>query len=145
VAERGGATRVQELAGGAGYVEQERTGGREIVWELAGDGVGSIVCSEGLFIGQEAGGGDGQKVAGAGGGGGLATCNCNAGRGGLGSVLAGFGLGIGALWVGVGETTPVGIVQRAEGKRGGSGCVLPLLLHVSWPGSGQGRLGSTTR
>jgi hypothetical protein len=58
-------------------------------------------------------------------------------------VLAGLGRGDGALWVGVGEATPVGDLQRAEGKRGGSGRVLPLLLHVSWPGSGQGRLGST--
>jgi hypothetical protein len=55
-AERGGATRVQELAGGAGYVERERTGGREVVWELAGDGVSSLVCSEGLFIGQKGAG-----------------------------------------------------------------------------------------
>jgi hypothetical protein len=56
-------------------------------------------------------------------------------------VLAGLGRGDGALWVGVGETTPVGNVQRAEWKRGGSGRVLPLLLHVSRLGSGQGRLG----
>jgi hypothetical protein len=83
-AERGGATRVQELAGGASYDERERTGGREVVWEVARDGVGSMACSEGVFIGQETGGGDGQKVAGAGG---LATCNGNAGRGGLGSML----------------------------------------------------------
>jgi hypothetical protein len=52
VAERGGATRVQELAGGAGYDERERTEGREVVWEVAGDGVGSMVCSEGGFIGR---------------------------------------------------------------------------------------------
>jgi hypothetical protein len=45
-----------------------------------------MACSEGVFIGQEAGGRDGQKVAGAGG---LATYNGNAERGGLGSVLAG--------------------------------------------------------
>jgi hypothetical protein len=48
-AERGGATRVQELAGGAGYDERERTKGREVVWEVARDGVGSMVCSEGGF------------------------------------------------------------------------------------------------
>jgi hypothetical protein len=71
----------------------------------------------------------------------LATCNGNTGCGGLGGVLAGCCLGVGALWAGVGEITPVGIVQRAEGKRGGSGRVLPLFLHVSRPGSGQGRLG----
>jgi hypothetical protein len=54
-------------------------------------------------------------------------CIGDAGRGGLGRVLAGFGLGIGALWAGVGEITPVGIVQRAEGKRGGSGRFPPCL------------------
>jgi hypothetical protein len=79
-----------------------------------------------------------QKVDGAGG---LAMCIGDAGRGGLGSMLAGFGLGVGALWAGIGEITPVGIVQRAEGKRGGSGRVLPLSLHVSRPGSGQRMLG----
>jgi hypothetical protein len=68
------------------------------------------------------------------------TCTGKAGRGGLGSVLAGFGLGVGALWAGVGEITPVGIVQRAEGKRGGPDGFLSV-FHVSWPGSGQGRLG----
>jgi hypothetical protein len=31
VAERGDATRVQELAGGAGYDERERAEGREVV------------------------------------------------------------------------------------------------------------------
>jgi hypothetical protein len=68
-AERGGATRVQELAGVDGYCERERTGGREDVWELAGDGVGSTACSEGAFIGQEGAGRGVQKVAGAGGSG----------------------------------------------------------------------------
>jgi hypothetical protein len=61
--------------------------------------VGSTACSEGVFIGQEAGGRDGQKVASAGA---LATCKGNAGRGSLGGVLAGCCLGVGALWVGVG-------------------------------------------
>jgi hypothetical protein len=68
-------------------------------------------------------------------------CTGKAGCGGLGGVLAGLGRGDGALWVGAGEVTPVGNVQRAEGKRGGSGRVLPLLLHVSRPGSGQRGLG----
>jgi hypothetical protein len=73
--------------------------------------------------------------------GGLATCNGNAGCGGLGSMLAGCGLGVGALWACSGELTPVGIVQRGRGKeRGGPGCFLPV-FHVSRPGSGQGRLG----
>jgi hypothetical protein len=67
VAERGGATRFQELTSVDGYCEREGAEGRKVVWEVAGEGVGSMVCSEGLFIGQEAGGGDGQKVAGAGG------------------------------------------------------------------------------
>jgi hypothetical protein len=133
--ERGGATRVQELTGGAGYVERERTGGREVVWELPGDGVGSTACSEGAFIGQEAGGRGVQKVAGAGG---LAMCIGDAGRGGLGSVLAGFGLGVGALWAGVGEITPVGIVQRAEGKRGGVRAVSSLSSMSHGPSRGRG-------
>jgi hypothetical protein len=93
------------FAGGAGYVERERAGRREGVWELAGNGVRSIVCSKGAFIGQEVGGEGGQKVAGAGA---LATSTGNTGRGGLASVLAGFCRGVGALWAGVGETTPVG-------------------------------------
>jgi hypothetical protein len=50
-----------------------------------------------------------------------------AGRGGLGSVLAGCGLGIGALWAGVGEFTPVGIVQRGRGKREGVRAFSPCL------------------
>jgi hypothetical protein len=66
VAESGGATRVQELAGGAGYDKRERTRGREVVWEVARDGVGSIVCSEGLFIGRSGLERGVQKVAGAG-------------------------------------------------------------------------------
>jgi hypothetical protein len=37
-AERGGATRVQELAGGAGYVERERTGGER----LSGSSLGMV-------------------------------------------------------------------------------------------------------
>jgi hypothetical protein len=56
-------------------------------------------------------------------------------------VLAGFGLGVGALWAGVGEPTPVGIVQRTEGKERGVRAVSSLPFHVSRPGSGQGRLG----
>jgi hypothetical protein len=42
-AERGGASRVQYLAGGAGDVERERAGRREDVWERAGSGVSSFV------------------------------------------------------------------------------------------------------
>jgi hypothetical protein len=38
-AERGGALRVQYLAGGAGDVELERAGRGEGVWEVAGSGV----------------------------------------------------------------------------------------------------------
>jgi hypothetical protein len=54
-AERGGAFRVQYLAGGAGDVERERAGRSEGVWEIAGSGVSSIVCSAGVFIGQRGG------------------------------------------------------------------------------------------
>jgi hypothetical protein len=42
-AERGGALRVQYLAGGAGDVELERAGRGEGVWEVAGSGVSSLV------------------------------------------------------------------------------------------------------
>jgi hypothetical protein len=70
-------------------------------------------------------------------------CTGKAGCGGLGGVLAGCCLGVGVLWACSGELTPVGVVQRAEGKKGGSGRVLPFLLHFSRPGSGQRGLGST--
>jgi hypothetical protein len=55
----------------------------------------------------------------------LAMCTGKAGRGGLGGMLAGLGRGDGALWIGGGETTTIGIVQREEGQRGGSGRLLP--------------------
>jgi hypothetical protein len=42
-AERGSASRVQYLAGGAGYVERERAVRREVVWEIAGSGVRPFV------------------------------------------------------------------------------------------------------
>jgi hypothetical protein len=71
----------------------------------------------------------------------LATCKGNAGRGGLGSVLAGFGLGVGALWVGVCETTPIDIVQRAEGNRGGGGPGVFFLFSSMSHGLGRGRGG----
>jgi hypothetical protein len=58
-------------------------------------------------------------------------------------MLAGLGHGDGALWVGCGELTLVGVVQREERQRGGVRVVLPLLLHVLWSGSWLGRLGST--
>jgi hypothetical protein len=66
----------------------------------------------------------------------------NTGRGGLARVLAGFCLGDGVLWVGCGELTLVGVVQREERQRGGFRAVLPLLLHVLRSGSGQRGLGS---
>jgi hypothetical protein len=115
-AERGGAACVQKLVGGAGNIEQERAGEREVVWELAGSRVSSNACSEGLFIGQGVGDKGGQKVAGAGA---LATCVGDAGRGGLACVLAGLGRGDGVLWVGAGEVPLVGVVQREERQRGG--------------------------
>jgi hypothetical protein len=73
--------------------------------------------------------------------GGLATCIGNAGRGGLGGMLAGLGHGNGALWVGGGETTTVGIVQREEGQRGGVWAASSFSFHVARPGSGQRGLG----
>jgi hypothetical protein len=76
--------------------------------------------------------------------GGLETCIGDAGRGGLRGVLAGLGHGDGALWVGGGETTPVGNVQRAEGKKGGSGgcsSSFPPCL-TAWVGAGEAGLDS---
>jgi hypothetical protein len=73
--------------------------------------------------------------------GGLAACISDAGRCGFGCVLAGLGRGDGALWVGAGEVTAVGNVQRAEGEEGGVWVVLLHVFLVSRPGSGQGRLG----
>jgi hypothetical protein len=69
--------------------------------------VSSIVCSEGLYIGQGVGDKGGQKVAGAGA---LAVCKGHAGHGGLGGVLEGCCLGGGVLWVGSREVTAVGSV-----------------------------------
>jgi hypothetical protein len=42
----------QKLAGVDGYGERERTEEGEVVWEVAEDGVGSMACSEGGFIGR---------------------------------------------------------------------------------------------
>jgi hypothetical protein len=75
--------------------------------------------------------------------GGLARCIIDAGRGGLGGVLEGFGRDVGALWVGGGEATMVGIVQREEGQREGVQAASPFSSHVARPGSGQRGLGST--
>jgi hypothetical protein len=50
----------------------------------------------------------------------LATCTGEAGHDGLARVLAGFCLGDGVLWVGSGEVTAVGDVQRAEEEERGS-------------------------
>jgi hypothetical protein len=49
VAQRGGAACTQYLAGGAGDVERERAGKSEGVWEIAGSGVSSFICSEGFL------------------------------------------------------------------------------------------------
>jgi hypothetical protein len=48
----GGATRAQKLTGVDGYGYRERTEEGEVVWEVAGDGVSSMACSEGAFIGR---------------------------------------------------------------------------------------------
>jgi hypothetical protein len=73
----------------------------------------------------------------------LATCTGKAGRGSLGGVLAGLGHGDGALWVGVGETMPVGNEQRAEGEERGSGRLLPSPSVSHGLGQGRGSWGST--
>jgi hypothetical protein len=74
--------------------------------------------------------------------GGLATCIGDARRGGLGGVLEGFGRGDGVLWVGGGEVTTVGVVQREEGQRRGVWAASSFSFHVARPGSGQRWLGS---
>jgi hypothetical protein len=107
VAGRDGASRIQYLAGGASDVKQERTGRRGGVWEATGCGASSIVCSEGLYIGQGVGDKGGQKVACAGA---LVVCKGHAGHGGLGGVLEGCCLSGGVLWVGAGEVAMVGDV-----------------------------------
>jgi hypothetical protein len=50
----------------------------------------------------------------------LATCTGDTGLDGLARVLEGFGLGGGVLWVGSGEVTMVGDVQRAGEEERGS-------------------------
>jgi hypothetical protein len=75
--------------------------------------------------------------------GGLAKCIVDAGRGGFGGVLEGFGRGDGVLWVGGGEATTVGVVQREEGQRRGVRAASSFSFHVARPGSGQRGLGST--
>jgi hypothetical protein len=56
-------------------------------------------------------------------------------------VLEGFGRGVGALWVGGGEATTVGVVQREEGQRRGVRAASSFSSHVARPGSGQRGLG----
>jgi hypothetical protein len=54
----------------------------------------------------------------------LATCTGDTGLDGLARVLEGFGLGRGVLWVGAGEVTAVGSLQRGRRRReGGPGAV----------------------
>jgi hypothetical protein len=99
--------------------------------------VSLIVCSEGLYIGQGVGDKGGQKVASAGA---LAVCKGHAGHGGLGGVLEGCCLGDGVLWVGSGEVTAVGNLQRGRRRReGGPGSV--FLFSSLSHGSGRGRGG----
>jgi hypothetical protein len=73
----------------------------------------------------------------------LAACVSKAERCGFGRVLAGCCLGVWALCVGVGETTPVGNEQRAEGEERGVRAASSLSFHVARLGSGQTGLGST--
>jgi hypothetical protein len=70
-----------------------------------------------------------QKVAVAGA---LAMCKGHTGRGGLGGVLAGLGRGDGVLWVGAGEATLVGSLQRGRGtEKGGPGGFFLLLPSLT--------------
>jgi hypothetical protein len=90
--------------------------------------VGGVVLfrqTGGPFIGGRSEGGRRPEVAGAGGV--RAMGIGDARRCGFGCVLAGLGRSDGALWVGCGELTLVGVVQREERQRGGgSGCFSSL-------------------
>jgi hypothetical protein len=81
-AERGGAARAQKLAGVDGYGYREGYEEGDDVWEVAADGVSSMACSEGVFIGRSGLARGWPKV------GVRRRATFNAGRGGLGSVLA---------------------------------------------------------
>jgi hypothetical protein len=67
----------------------------------------------------------------------LATSTGEAEHGGLARVLARSCLGDGGLWVGSGEVTAVGNVQRGRGtERGGPCGVFPLLpSRMTWVGA----------
>jgi hypothetical protein len=92
------------------------------------------------FIAQRRGKRDGQKVAGAGV---WRRAKGKAGRGGLGSMLAGCGLGVGALWACSGELTLVGSWQGGRGARRGGPAVSSLSSMSHGPGRGRGGWGST--
>jgi hypothetical protein len=66
----------------------------------------------------------------------LATCTGDTGLDGHARVLAGFCLGDGGLWVGSGEVTVVGSLQRGRRRReGGPGGVLHFLpCRTAWVG-----------
>jgi hypothetical protein len=136
VVERGGAPRVQYLAGVAGFDEPEREGGREGVWAVAGSEASVSVWSAGVFIGRSVGEESVQYLTGAGA---LATLEGRSGHGGLGGVLGGFWLGRGVLWVGAGEGRAVGRVQRRRWLGGGPGRVSPPPSTSHGLGRGRGR------
>jgi hypothetical protein len=139
VAERGGATRVQELAGGAGYDERERTEGREVVWKVAGDGVGLMVCSEGAFYRPErAGAGVSRRWPGRVSG---DVQRAKPGVAALGACWRGEVMASGHCGHALASSRRSVACREAEGQGEGSGRVLPLFFHVSRPGSGQGRRG----
>jgi hypothetical protein len=73
----------------------------------------------------------------------LATCTGDTGLDGLARVLEGFGLGDGVLWVGSGEVTAVGSLQRGRRRGDWVRAVSSVSSHVARLGSGQRELGST--
>jgi hypothetical protein len=81
-----------------------------------------------------------QKMADAGG---LAMCIGDAGRGGLGSMLAGFGLGVGALWEALARSRRSASCRGQREREGGPGVffLFPSMSHG--PGRGRGGWGST--
>jgi hypothetical protein len=73
----------------------------------------------------------------------LATCTGDTGLDGLARVLEGCCLGYGVLWVGAGEVTVVGSLQRGRRSREGVRAASSVSSHVARLGSGQRELGST--
>jgi hypothetical protein len=140
-AERGGALRVQYLAGGAGDVKLEREGRGEGVWEVAGSGASWFVWSAGPFTGRRDEGEGVQWVAGAGCAGDVQGRHrprwpCLR----AGGLLSRPWSAMGRCWRGHGGRK---LAEREKEKRGGVRAVSSISSHVARLGSGQRGLVST--